>query len=62
MRVAERRGAPFVDDMRLRRLDPDGVSADDLARADRLERAGTRVGVFTSPQVCALDVSLLPED
>ena len=51
-----------MDDMRLQRLDPDSVTAEDAARATRLEREGTRVGVFTSPQVCALDVSLLPDD
>ena len=51
-----------MDGMRLRRLDPDGTPDEDFARADRLERRGTRVGVFTSPQVCALDVSLLPDD
>jgi hypothetical protein len=51
----------FVDQVRIERLDPDSVSDADLARADRLEREGTRVGVFESPQVCAKDVSLLPK-
>jgi hypothetical protein len=49
----------WLDDLRLRRFyDADAVSDADLARGDRLEAHGMRIGVFEGPRVCAEDTIL----
>jgi hypothetical protein len=53
----------WLDDLRLRRWDdPDGITAAEAERGDRLEARGLRIAVFDSPLVCARDRTLNDDD